>query len=195
MLVALAALVGPTALPEALEQVVLIELVTAPAPPDPAPAQAPPDAGPSGRGSADRTDAEIAVASATASDMIEATVLMAGAALADPRNAEARRMLGMIETSLRREQVCGIEAMEQIKSRQPDWSPECVISYAFANTRLEGNTVTAEGAVVQSGRHWYRLEYDCVLGADLTSVTAFRYRVGEPVSDAESDRLGLAPCK
>ena len=196
VLVALATLVRPAALPDALEQAVLVELVTAPAPPVPTPAQALPETAPSGLDTPDRSDADTAVAPpAAASDMIEATTLMAGAALADPRNAEARRMLGMIEDSLRREQVCGIEAMEQIASRDPVFSPECVISYAFADPETKGDQLIAMGATVQSGTQWYRLEYECTLGADLASVTAFRYRIGDPVSEAERDRLGLAPCK
>ena len=179
----------PVALPEAVEQVVMVDLVTMPAPAAQA-SLAVPDV----HEAAGQTETDDPGPPAAGSDIIEATTMLAGAALADPRNEKARAMLAMIVPSLRREQVCGIEAMEQIKLNAPDWSPECVISYAYADTRIEGNTVTATGAVVQNGADWYRLEYACMLGDDLASVTAFRYRIGDIVSAAECDRLGLAPC-
>ena len=192
----LAALAGlvlfarPMPLPEAEERVIEVELVAPPAAAaaalaEPAPVLAAPEAG----------VPDDPVPPAAADGMIEATQMLAGAALADPRNAEARAMLSMIVPSLRREQVCGIEAMEQIKFGAPDWSPECVISYAYADVVISGDDVTATGAVVLNGEDWYRLEYHCALGADLASVTAFRYRIGDVVSVAEAERLGLAPCK
>ena len=180
--------VRPVPLPEAEERVIEVELVAPPpavAVAEPAPMLAAPEAG----------LPDDPVPPAAADGMIEATHMLAGAALADPRNAEARAMLKMIVPSLRREQVCGIEAMEQIKLGTPDWSPECVISYAYADVEIAGNAVTASGAVVLNGTDWYRLAYECTLGADLASVTAFRYRLGDVVSEAETQRLELAPCK
>lgn len=187
-------------MPATLEQVVLVELVAAPVPLADAPSPAIPETGAPGTDSPDRPAADTpaappAASSGAVSEMIEATVLMAGAALADPRNAEARAMLPLIEDTLRREQVCGIEAMEQIRSRDPDFAAECVISYAFADPESTGDELRAAGATVLAGGWWFRLEYVCVLGADLASVTAFRYRIGERLSDAERDRLGLAPCQ
>jgi len=184
-------IVHPAALPEAADQIVMVELVAAPAAVAATTqtlnaAEAMQDAG--------ESIPDESAAPPSGAGMIEATQMLAVTALADPRNAEARKMLGMIETSLRREQVCGIEAMEQIKSHQPDWSPECVISYVFSDTRLENNTVIAKGATVMNGTHWYRLEYECTLGADLASVTGFRYRVGGVVPEEDQERLGLAPC-
>ncbi len=192
LLAGIVVFVRPAALPQAVEQVVIVELVTAPAPVPAAPASE--AVVPVSAAEPEQADPDEPLLPPSAPDMIEATQMLAGAALADPRNAEARQMLGLIEVSLRREQVCGIEAMEQIKRLAQGWSPECVISYAFSETRLEGDTVIAEGAVVQSGPRWYRLAYECTLGTEPGSVTAFRYRIGDVVSLEDSDRLGLAPC-
>ncbi|MBU1174804.1 MAG: DUF930 domain-containing protein, partial [Alphaproteobacteria bacterium] len=193
LLAGIVLLVRPAPLTEAVEQVVMVELVAPP--PVAAKAPAPVPAVAQIAEAAKQTDTIEPAPPKAEPGMIEAATLMAGTALADPRNIEARAMLDQIEASLRREQVCGIEAMEQIKAREPDWSPECVISYAFAEPQITGDAVVALGAVVLSGTQWYRLEYECALGADLASVISFRYRVGDPVSDRERDRLGLAPCK
>ena len=187
MLAGLVLFVHPAPLPQ-MEQVIQVELVSLP----------PAEPEPSGISPQDllfATESEVTdVITAVETEMIEATDMLAGAALADPRNAEARAMLDLIVPSVRREQVCGIEAMEQIKAGMPDWSPECVISYAYEAVLIAGNAVTARGAVVQNGANWYRLDYECTLGADLASVTAFRYRIGDMVSAADTERLGLAPC-
>ncbi len=187
--------VRPAPLPDTEEQVVLVELVAAP---DVTIAT---QAGESpGPGAPVASEAVVSAPEDTASpekttSLIAATRLMAGSVFADPRNAEARAMLELIVPSVRREQVCGVEAMEQIKLETPQRRPECVIAYAYDDAQIDGDQVTARGAAVLIGTIWFRLEYECVLGVDLVSVKTFRYRIGDVISQEEVERLELATCQ
>ena len=146
-------------------------------------------------GAAPRPDGTDAAALPAEPEMIHATHLLSAEAFARPGNAEARRMLETLESGTRGEQLCGIEAMEQIALVRPQWHPECVIAYVFADTSIDGRVMTAEGAAFLSGTQWYRLKFACTLADDLASVTDFAFRIGAPVSAAERDRHGLAPCQ
>jgi len=60
---------------------------------------------------------------------------------------------------------------------------------AYARSEMTGTHLAASGAIFRSGERWYGLAFDCTLSDDLTSVTAFSYRLGTDVTDAVLARL------
>lgn len=125
-------------------------------------------------------------------EMIHATKMLASVAFSDPRNTEAREMLGQLDDTTRREQLCGVEAMEQISAYKPAWHPEWVVAHAREDALVEGNVMTADGAAVRIAGQWREMRFICALTPDLTSVTAFDFWIGDVLTPKEVNAYNLA---
>lgn len=115
----------------------------------------------------------------------------AAAILAEPGSAGLRRTLATFADSERVAQLCNIEGIEQIRLAEPAFAPDTIVGYAFADLMQRGLTLTATGGAFRSRRRWYGLSYTCTVGADLASVTAFSFEVGEAIPEAEWDAHSL----
>ena len=60
---------------------------------------------------------------------------------------------------------------------------------AYARSEIAGTRLAASGAFFRSEERWYGVAFDCTLSDDLTSVTAFSYRLGADVTEAVLARL------
>ena len=119
------------------------------------------------------------------SPMIEATTMLSGRALADPRSRQAREALRGVDGEERMVQLCDLEAMEQIQMWKPDYHPDRVVPYATAEVRVEGDAVVSDGAAFRSEGNWYALAFRCDLSGDHQQVAGFRFSVGEPIPRRE----------
>jgi cytoskeletal protein RodZ len=111
------------------------------------------------------------------------------AMLSVPSMARARAMLETLPPEKRLAQTCNIEALAQIGNAGERFTPDVVMAEAYARSEMTGRHLTASGAIFRSGERWYGLAFDCTLSDDLTSVTAFSYRLGADVTDAVLARL------
>ncbi|OEO31692.1 hypothetical protein VW23_001100 [Devosia insulae DS-56] len=111
------------------------------------------------------------------------------AMLSVPSMAQARTMLETLPPEKRLAQTCNIEALAQIGNAGEGFAPDVVMAEAYARSEMTGTRLTATGAIFRSGDRWYGLAFDCTLSDDLTSVTAFSYRLGADVTDAVLARL------
>jgi hypothetical protein len=112
------------------------------------------------------------------------------AMLSSPNMARAREMLKTLPREKRLSQTCNIEAIAQIGSAGRGFAPDVVMADAYAKSAMVGTRYTAAGAIFRSDEKWYGVYFDCTLSDDLTSVTAFSYRLGADVTDAVVARLG-----
>ncbi len=119
--------------------------------------------------------------------MIKVTKILSGTVLEDPRSRQARLALRQLSDIDRREQLCNLEAMEQVQAWNGDYEPERLVAYAMADTLVTGNVVQADGAAFRSKRKWYNLKYRCEVTADLVTVTAFEFSVGDPIPRKDWD--------
>jgi hypothetical protein len=103
--------------------------------------------------------------------------------------ARARAMLETLPPEKRLAQTCNIEALAQIGNAGEGFAPDVVMADAYARSETSGTHLAATGAIFRSGEKWYGLAFDCTLSDDLTSVTAFSYRLGTDVTDAVLARL------
>ena len=186
LLAGAALLMRPVLLPEIAVEPILVDLVPAQQPTPADVVTAMPDAAP---------DDEVPDVPMLPDDpepaLIHATRMLARAAFADPRNEEARKMLGMLDPGTLREQLCSVEAMEQVKALHPDWAPEAVVVAAFDAPSLADGALTADGAAVTADGLWYHLRFVCTLGSDGMDVTGFDFLVGDAVPVEEQERYGL----
>jgi hypothetical protein len=111
------------------------------------------------------------------------------AMLSVPSMARAREMLETLPSQKRLAQTCSIEALAQIGNAGEGFAPDVVMADAYARSQVTGTRLEASGAIFRSGESWYGLAFDCTLSDDLTSVTAFSYRLGTDVTDAVLARL------
>ena len=111
------------------------------------------------------------------------------AMLSVPSMARARAMLETLPPEKRLAQTCNIEALAQIGNAGERFAPDVVMAEAYARSEMTGTRLTASGAIFRSGERWYGLAFDCTLSDDLTSVTAFSYRLGADVTEAVLARL------
>lgn len=113
--------------------------------------------------------------------MVQAKSFFAAKTLADPRSAKAVAELNGVALDDRKEQICNLEAMEQVEAWKKSLKTEQVIAYALKDTETDGATIRADGAAIRANGLWYRLKFDCTLGADNRTVTAFAFQLGDAI--------------
>jgi hypothetical protein len=113
--------------------------------------------------------------------MLHATRILSEASLADPQNRLARQALRTLAGDERMEQLCGIEAMDQVHAWRDAFEPDRLVAYAMAPTFVSGNAIKADGAAFRSNRRWYNLRFRCELTPDRRKVAAFEFLVGDPI--------------
>ena len=96
-------------------------------------------------------------------------------------NAATRRTLRTLAPDARFEQLCDIEAMEQVAAHQKQFQPQQAVAYATADTRVAGNTLIADGGAFLSKGRWYRLAFRCEVTPDRMKVLSFDFAIGGPL--------------
>lgn len=133
----------------------------------------------------------LVAAPSVAPAMIRATRLMAADSLADPASREARLALLTLAEDDRMEQLCAVEAMEQIHAWRGEINPDRLVTYAMSDPDVSVNTIVAQGAAFRDARKWYTVSFRCQVTPDREQVVAFEFRVGEPVPEDEWERRNL----
>jgi hypothetical protein len=164
--------------------------------PVPTPTETPEITAPSGQGeAAPPSSAQTPVPSAaplsTSLGVHIATEFFAGDILQEPGMARIRKTMETIAPSERLVQLCNIEGIEQLKRGAPDYSPDTIVSYAMSDPLVAGLTLSAPGAAFRSRRRWFGMEFTCTVAADLTSVTAFEFKLGKPIPESDWDAHDL----
>lgn len=123
--------------------------------------------------------------------MVKAARMLSGAALADPRNRPVVQTLPLLAPDERMEQLCVIEAIEQIRTARRDTQPDRLVAYAMAETRTAGNALSADGGAFHSKGEWYAVRFRCELTPDHARVAAFEFAVGDAIPRGEWARHNL----
>lgn len=110
-----------------------------------------------------------------------ATEFYASGILKEPGMAHIRRTFETIAPSEQLVQLCNIEGLEQIRRAAPETYPDTLVPYAMADTLAAGLTLSAPGGAFRSRRRWFGVAFTCTVAADLRSVTAFEFKLGDPI--------------
>ena len=113
--------------------------------------------------------------------MIRPSQMLSGSTLAQDNNQKARLALTEITADERLEQLCMLEAMEQIQAHDRSLTPDLMHSYPFEEVAMKGNQLIARGAAFFAQKRWYYLQYECDLSANGKEVAAFAFKIGDPV--------------
>jgi hypothetical protein len=117
----------------------------------------------------------------TAPKRVRPTNMLSEAVLADPRSAKAKAALTQLAPAEQVEQLCNLEAMAQVDHWDGSFQPDRVVAYAMADTKMQDNLFSAEGAVIHGKQNWYKLQFTCELTPDHTKVVAFEFLIGDPI--------------
>jgi hypothetical protein len=111
--------------------------------------------------------------------LAHAGTLYSGTAL----GRQLRRELGTLALDARFEQLCDVEAMEQIARSGDAFRPERAVAYATSDVKVDGNLMIAEGAAFLSEGQWYRLSFRCETTPDHSKVVSFDFATGGVVTE------------
>jgi len=123
--------------------------------------------------------------------MIRATRFLSAGSLADPASRQARLALLQLAGDDRMEQLCAVEAMDQIHAWREDLRPDRLVAYAKADTEIAGDTIVAEGGAFRSRAQWFNIKYRCQVTPDHETIVSFEFLVGDPVPPEEWERRNL----
>jgi hypothetical protein len=138
-------------------------------------------------------DAGAPEAPGSASRWVTATSLLASAVLSDPRSAQARKALATLTGEDSGEQLCALEAMEQVRKDMPGFRPTRLAPHAFRNSRRKGDLVVVHAGAIRSNRVWHEIAYRCRLDERGRRIKAFEYAFGKEIDRSLWDEYGLAP--
>lgn len=122
-----------------------------------------------------------------------ARTFLAAGVLKDPRSRQAREALATLSGADRREQICALEAMEQLRRNRPGFRPTRLAPHAFRTASFGNNLVEVTAGAVRSNRIWYEVAYRCRLDASGATVIGFEHALGSEIERALWDAHGLAP--
>ncbi|WP_348046041.1 DUF930 domain-containing protein [Devosia sp.] len=140
-----------------------------------------------------RTAAAAAVVpAAKAGGMVQSSQYYASSILSEPANKEIRDTLPLLASDERIVQLCNIEALEQVHAWKPSLNPDTLVPYAFAETTVAGQTLTAEGGAIRDARQWYRFRFSCTASPDYQGVADFKFEVGELIPPEQWEAHSLS---
>lgn len=124
---------------------------------------------------------------------VKATSFLAGNVLNDPRSAQARTALVSLIGMDQREQLCALEAMEQVRRHKPGFLPTRLAPHAIRNSSQMDNSLSAPAAALRSKGIWYEIAYRCTLDDTGKEIRSFEFSLNAPIDRARWENLGLAP--
>jgi Domain of Unknown Function (DUF930) len=120
-----------------------------------------------------------AVSEQKAENFKQARRLYSKDALSDPRVKQA---LGKLSPTDRVIQICSIEALEQIRRRQPGAFPDML---ARAGGSVSNTGLTVSNGAFRSRAQWYGVDFKCQIDAEAMSIQSFSYAIGHAIPESE----------
>lgn len=116
---------------------------------------------------------------------VTATRFYAADLLKQPDMQRIRQGLRGFADSERMIQICNIEALEQIRRAAPAYDPDTVVANAMSDLVWQGMTIAAAGGALRSRRRWYEIAFHCTVASGYEAVTAFDFKLGDPIPEDE----------
>jgi hypothetical protein len=101
------------------------------------------------------------------------------------------KALAKLPPEFRSHQACILRGLNAVKREPLLRKADRMNASIFSQPVLEGTKLTAKGAAVRSGGHWYALSFSCDLTSDWMKATSFSFALGSEIPEKDWDRLGL----
>ena len=115
-------------------------------------------------------------------------LMVAPAKAVDPRLEASLKRLDPAE---RFAQLCDVEAITRIRHDANAFHPDRALADALSPAQRNGNRLVGKGAAFRSAGHWYRYSFSCEASPDRMKITAFDYRIGPMIPEAQWAKFGL----
>lgn len=135
--------------------------------------------------SAEKSSSNVASLTKLEAPMIKAKKIYSKDALSNPRVKQA---LGKLSPTDRVIQICGIEALEQIRHHRPDILPDMM---ARTGGALTESSLKMSGGAFRSRSNWYNLDFDCAVNPKDMVVSSFQYAIGNTIPKKDWSRREL----
>ncbi|MBD8890046.1 DUF930 domain-containing protein [Roseibium litorale] len=139
------------------------------------------------------SEAPSSAAIAGSPQLTKAQSLLAQSILDNPQSRQALESLATLSSIDRQEQLCGLEAMEQLRSSPDHFLPERLVAYALEEPVWTGQVMTAKGAAFRSRSQWYQVIFRCEMSPSGGSIIAFAFKAGAPIPRERWEDLNLPP--
>lgn len=135
--------------------------------------------------SAEKSSSSVASLTKQEAPMIKAKKIYSKDALSNPRVKQA---LGKLSPTDRVIQICGIEALEQIRHHRPDIVPDMM---ARTGGALTESNLKMSGGAFRSRNNWYNLDFNCTINPKDMAVSSFQYAIGDTIPKKDWSRREL----
>jgi hypothetical protein len=107
--------------------------------------------------------------------LTQAKKLFSPNALSDPR---VRQAIGNLPRNQRILQLCGNEAMHQVRNQRPEAD---LLAYSPSGRTIASGTLNSREGAFRNRSNWYNLDFRCQVDAAAMEVVSFSFGIGNPV--------------
>ncbi|UXN57133.1 DUF930 domain-containing protein [Phyllobacterium zundukense] len=107
--------------------------------------------------------------------LTQAKKLFSPNALSDPR---VRQAIGNLPRDRRILQLCGSEAMQQVRNQRPEAD---LLAYSPSGRTIASGTLSSREGAFRNRSNWYNLDFKCQVDAAAMEVVSFSFGIGNPV--------------
>lgn len=93
----------------------------------------------------------------------------------------------------RAHQACVIKGLQAVRSDKRLAKADRLMPDTFKRAKFDGQVVSAAGAAVRAGKHWYALSFTCTVAPDAPKALDFTFEIGDEIPPERWDDVGLWP--
>lgn len=116
---------------------------------------------------------------------------MVGTAGAVQAAGSLERSLMKLEPEERAHQVCVVRGLDAVRRDKRLTKADRLMPDIFKRSKFEGSSVSAKGAAVRAGGHWYALSFNCTVSQDQLKAVEFTFELGKEIPPDTWEEVGL----
>jgi hypothetical protein len=105
--------------------------------------------------------------------------------------ASLEKSLMKLNPEERAHQACVVKGLEAVRRDKRLARADRLMPDTFKRASFKDNQVSAKGAAVRSGKHWYALSFTCTVSDDQLKALAFSYELGDEIPPDTWENVGL----
>jgi hypothetical protein len=118
-------------------------------------------------------------------------IALVGAAEAVQAAGSLERSLMKLDPEERAHQVCVVKGLEVVRRDKRLAKADRLMPDTFKRAKFDGSLVSAKGAAVRTGGHWYALSFNCTVSPDQLKAVDFTFQLGDEIPSDTWEDVGL----
>lgn len=118
-------------------------------------------------------------------------IALVGAVEAVQAAGSLERSLMKLDPEERAHQVCVVKGLEVVRRDKRLAKADRLMPDTFKRAKFDGNLVSAKGAAVRAGGHWYALSFSCTVSPDQLKAVDFTFQLGDEIPPDTWEDVGL----